>query len=74
MVETFNGYKELNERMLDWVCSMSEEDLKKCQYNSSQKDKEVPLMSFETSTRASEPVLHHFEKKLFGVNTMYNVD
>jgi len=52
--------------MVDWVCSMTEEEASEIQYQLSDKSKDVNLMSFENSDKACRPMKDYSEKLLYG--------
>ena len=52
--------------MVNWVCQMTDAELETFQYRLSDPKKEVPLMTFESSSKATRPIQNYYEKKLYG--------
>ena len=66
MQKTHKGYLQQNDNMVDWVCSMNEEEAAEIKYQLSDKSKEVDLVSFESSDKACRPMKDYNEKLLYG--------
>lgn len=71
LAKTHKGYLVQNENMVDWVCTMNEEEASEIKYQLSDKSKECDLMSFENSDKACRPMRDYSEKLLYGKS---NVD
>ena len=52
--------------MINWSAQLSDADLEQFCYQLSDPAKEVPLMDFDNSTKATKAINHFFEKKLYG--------
>ena len=51
--------------MVNWACHLTEADLESYQYRLSDPAKEVPLMDFSTSVKATTAISDFFSKKLY---------
>ena len=59
--------------MVDWACQLTDEDLEGYRYRLSDPTKEVPLMTFASSIKATKAIMNYYEKKMF--NKAYeNID
>lgn len=54
----YNGFRAQNRGMVDWVCQLNDADLETYRYRLSDPKKEVPLMTFETSDKATKAITH----------------
>lgn len=52
--------------MINWVSQLTDEDLEHYQYRLSDPAKEVPLMSFATSVKATRSIANYYEKEIYG--------
>ena len=60
--DMYRGYERHNEETLTWVHDMTDDELAKCKYQLSDKSKEVPLLDFDSNTRATLSTHNYFEK------------
>ena len=65
-LQRYMGYKDQNKSMIDWICTMSEEEASEIQYQLTDKKKEVAIMGFETTEFATRPIKDWSERKLYG--------
>ena len=61
-----NGYKIQNQGMIDWVSQLTDADLEQFQYLLSDPAKEVPLMDYDNSVKATAAINNYYEKKFYG--------
>ena len=66
MAKAHKGYLQQNENIVDWVCSMTEDEASEIKYQLSDQSKDCNLMSFENSDKACRPMKDHCEKMLYG--------
>jgi hypothetical protein len=69
----YKGYHRQNEDNLNWVATLTDEDLTRFQYQLSDPAKSVPLLDYDTNDRAVQAAHNFFEKKYFG-RTFEQVD
>lgn len=62
---TYKGYEAMNEQMLNWVCSMTDEELSHCQYQLSDPAKEVPIHGLHNNEQFVTPSHNFYEKKYY---------
>ena len=51
--------------MVDWACQLTDSDLENYSYRLSDPEKEVPLMTFASSTKATKAIMNYYEKKFY---------
>lgn len=66
MNRQYNGFRAQNDSMVNWACQLTDTDLEQYSYRLSDPAKEVPLMDFSTSDKATRPIMNWSEKKLLG--------
>ena len=73
MTRQYKGWQAQNAGMVDWACQLTDADLENYRYRLSDPAKEVPLMTFASSTKATKAIMNFYEKKMY--NTHYeNID
>ena len=65
MNRQYKGWKAQNEAMVNWVCHLTDDDLENFKYRLSDPAKEVPLMDFDTSVKATTAISDFYSKKLY---------
>ena len=61
----YREYEQHNEETLQWVHGMTDDELAQCKYFFTEKSKEVPLLDFDSNTRATLTIHHYYERKFY---------
>ena len=73
LTRQYKGWQAQNAGMVDWACQLTDGDLENYRYRLSDPAKEVPLMTWASSTKATKAIMNFYEKKMY--NTHYeNID
>ena len=51
--------------MVEWACQLTDSDLEKFHYRLSDPAKDVPLINYETSAKATKAISDYFSKALY---------
>lgn len=63
---THYGFRDQNSQILDWLSTLSPEDMTEFKYKLSDETKNVELLKWETVSLATKPILDWSERTLYG--------
>ena len=66
MYRQYQGFSMQNESMVNWACHLNDADYEQIQYRLSDPKKEVKLMSFASSVKATRAIENHYQKQFYG--------
>ena len=52
--------------MVNWACRLTDADLEQFHYRLSDPAKEVPLMTWEDTIKATDAIMNYYEKQIYG--------
>jgi len=62
----YKGYERQNEDMINWVSTMTDQELDNLRYLVNDQAKDVPLLDFKSNEKAVVTIHNHFEQKMYG--------
>ena len=65
MNRQYKGWQLQNESMINWVCQLTDADLERYRYRLSDPAKDVPLLDYATSTKATNAISDYYSKKFY---------
>ena len=64
--DTHYGYRAQNSQILDWISTLTPEELAEIKYKLSDEAKNVDMLQWETVRQATKPILDWSERTLYG--------
>ena len=62
----FMSFRDINDDMINWVCSVTDQDMEDIQYEMADNRKNVEIMSVASSFRSFTAINHRTSTKLYG--------